>query len=772
MRSGFLFAIIISIIFCAPVLAVNGDMGVGTEPLTDGSMDFPWLIEDLADFLTFTSTPSYWLRGVYTRLESDLDLSTSGTYTRAPIAGDPDSDYIFDGIGFAGNFDGNGHVISNLTVEEVYYCGLFGKLDVGSEVNNLGLEGILLVNGVQHVGGLTSWNLGRINNCYVTGEIIGDDNAGGLVGVNDKGTISHSYLSGTVTGEDNTGGLVGYNYYGSIKDCYLIGTVTGGYDTGGLVGYGYYGNIVDCYSAGVVTGNDDIGGLVGVNDEGSIRNCYSTGAVTGEDYIGGLAGYNYYGSITDCYSSSTVAGEDYASCLVGLNSHATISHCYTTGAIAGSRYVGGLTGYNYYGTISHSGSDGEVSGSDSHIGGLVGNNNDGGISGCYSTGIVTGHLSVGGIVGWNEYGSITSSYSSGDVTGDIMSGGLVGVNFLGTITNSYSTGLVTSETGTGGLAGLSLYDSITSSFWDVESSGVGIAGDDNYGAIGRTTAEMMTFLNFTDAGWDFVGETINGTDDIWFMRDGIEYPRLFALNCKPMADAGDNQTVYAWVDGLAQVQLDGTGSYDADGDALEYFWYDANELIATGPEPNVLFGVGEYEVTLIVNDGIEDSEPNSCVVTVEPAVEVSVVCTPKSLNCESHGRWIKAHFTMPAEYTIDDVNTSIPCTLEPFGLASNKMQSSNNEQGQVVLTVSFDRGDFCDMNPPGGFLQLTAVGRLNSGHYFYASDTIRILDTKMEHLLGLAAHWLEEGCGKPDWCEGQDVNRDTVVNLNDFALSQ
>ena len=247
----------------------------------------------------------------------------------------------------------------------------------------------------------------------------------------------------------------------------------------------------------------------------------------------------------------------------------------------------------------------------------------------------------------------------------------------------------------------------------------------------------------------------------------------FNPNTVPIADAGEDIMAYAWNDGIAEVKLNGSGSYDVNGDALEYFWFnDANELIATGAEPNALFGVGEHEITLIVNDGIEDSEPNSCVVTVEPAVEVSVKCTPKSLNCESNGRWIKAHFTMPAEYTSDDINTSIPCTLEPFGLASSNIKSSYNEQGKVILTVSFDRRDFCDMNPPGGLLQLTAVGRLNSGHYFYASDDIRILDAKMERLLGFATHWLEEGCGKPDWCDGQDVNRDTVVNLNDFVLSQ
>ncbi|MDH4203213.1 MAG: DUF3466 family protein [Phycisphaerae bacterium] len=99
----------------------------------------------------------------------------------------------------------------------------------------------------------------------------------------------------------------------------------------------------------------------------------------------------------------------------------------------------------------------------------------------------------------------------------------------------------------------------------------------------------------------------------WFEQHGF----LLTQNFAPIANAGEDIIVYASSNGFAQVQLDGTDSHDRCGDALTYFWYnDANELIATGAEPNVLFGIGEYEVTLIVNDGIEDSQPDSCVITV------------------------------------------------------------------------------------------------------------------------------------------------------------
>ena len=46
-------------------------------------------------------------------------------------------------------------------------------------------------------------------------------------------------------------------------------------------------------------------------------------------------------------------------------------------------------------------------------------------------------------------------------------------------------------------------------------------------ATGRTTAEMRTASTFIDAGWDFVDETENGTDDIWWILEGQDYPRLW-----------------------------------------------------------------------------------------------------------------------------------------------------------------------------------------------------------------------------------------------------
>ena len=59
--------------------------------------------------------------------------------------------------------------------------------------------------------------------------------------------------------------------------------------------------------------------------------------------------------------------------------------------------------------------------------------------------------------------------------------------------------------------------------WDIETSGQATSA----GGTGLTTAEMQTASTFLEAGWDFVGETANGTEDIWWINEGKDYPRLW-----------------------------------------------------------------------------------------------------------------------------------------------------------------------------------------------------------------------------------------------------
>ncbi|MHC4125938.1 MAG: fibronectin type III domain-containing protein, partial [Planctomycetota bacterium] len=102
-------------------------------------------------------------------------------------------------------------------------------------------------------------------------------------------------------------------------------------------------------------------------------------------------------------------------------------------------------------------------------------------------------------------------------------GGLAGTN-SGTISNCFSTGQVTGGSlWFGGLVGGNGGGTISDCFWDVNTSDL----DTSAGGIGKTTEQMHTKSTFTDAGWDFLGESENGIADIWRLcSEGLDYPKL------------------------------------------------------------------------------------------------------------------------------------------------------------------------------------------------------------------------------------------------------
>ncbi|MGH9893469.1 MAG: PKD domain-containing protein, partial [bacterium] len=93
-------------------------------------------------------------------------------------------------------------------------------------------------------------------------------------------------------------------------------------------------------------------------------------------------------------------------------------------------------------------------------------------------------------------------------------------------------------------------------------------------------------------------------------------------NSPPVADAGPDQTVSLG----ATVQLEGSGSTDADGDLLTYAWSLITTPTSSGAQlsdpaaPNPTFVAdkpGTYIAQLIVNDGTVGSTPDTVVITTE-----------------------------------------------------------------------------------------------------------------------------------------------------------
>jgi hypothetical protein len=257
------------------------------------------------------------------RLKKDLDLG-----------GDPNFYIPY----LAGEFDGNGHKISNLSLDYdlVSPLGLFGYLARGGKVTRVGVENIN-VTGTSSVGGLVGRNRGTVSDSHSTGSVTGNEDVGGLVGVN-RGTVSNSHFTGSVTGYEDVGGLMGFNT----------------------------GDVTSSYSTGSVTGEEFVGGLVGLN-WGTMSNSYSLGNVTGDGPVGGLAGYNSWSTVSNCYAMGNVNGDSGVGGLLGWN-EGTVSNCYSNGGVSGNEDVGGLVGWNDA-TVSTSFWDTQTSGQASSDGG-------------------------------------------------------------------------------------------------------------------------------------------------------------------------------------------------------------------------------------------------------------------------------------------------------------------------------------------------------------------------------------------------------------------
>jgi hypothetical protein len=208
-----------------------------------------------------------------------------------------------------------------------------------------------------------------------------------------------------------------------------------------------------------------------------------------------------------------------------------------------SNFTYGPTDANFVGLFGYvDGSDAEIKdldlvnpntngGTGDNVGSLVGCLRRGNISRCSAQGgTVSGDDCVGGLIGRNYIGIVENCYATSSVLGNSNLGGLAGRTYV-EISNCYSTGAVWEYADlAGGLAGFN-HGAISSAFWDEQTSGQtagvgGTGGSATTDLTGEPTAQMQTKSTFTDAGWDFKGESANGTDDTWTICEGKTYPRL------------------------------------------------------------------------------------------------------------------------------------------------------------------------------------------------------------------------------------------------------
>jgi hypothetical protein len=407
------------------------------------------------------------------------------------------------------------------------------------------------VTGIMSVGGLLGHNMdGRddpyVGKCYSTGAVGGSDKVGGLIGFNNR-IVTSSFWDIETSGQDisdggigkttaemqdpNTFMTAGWDFICEPDTSYDIWAEPegGGYPVlfwqvppeFGLPDFaGGKGEPNDPYLISTAEELNAIGRnprlmdahfklISDINLDYNLpgRNVFDKAVIAPPEFLENdrlvsipfTGVFNGYGHVI---SNLTIEGESYLGLFGFLGDRAEVKNLGVVDV--------NITGSGYY------------------VGGLVGRNgvwlNEGGILiNCYTTGIVSGETVVGGLVGYNDEGRITNCYSTSAVSGHVNGGGLLGYNDEGRITNCYSTGKVNGDYLADGFVGSNYYGDVTGCFWDIETSGQ-VTSD---GGKGLTTAEMQTASTFLDAGWDFTNETANGTEDIWRILEGQDYPRLW-----------------------------------------------------------------------------------------------------------------------------------------------------------------------------------------------------------------------------------------------------
>jgi len=304
MRKFFLYFFLIVLILPFQLFSGTYSGGAGTS----GN---PYKIATLNDLVTLSSTATDWVSGKYFIQTANIDATLTSTLN----GGDGLTPIGNNVTRFSANYNGQNYTISNLNINHPSndYIGLFGDTQ-GSTIQNIGIVNCN-ISGSFAVGSLVGRSniSSTINNCYSSGKIMGKNSTGGLVGINQNSTINNCNFTGyTWCFIQIVGGLVGHSLDNStINNCSSSGDVIGPQYVGGLVGQNNNSTINYCFSSGYISSRSGYaGGLIGGNFSSTIQNCYSSGRVlrssgAARDF-GGFCGYDYNSTIKKCYSTAKV----------------------------------------------------------------------------------------------------------------------------------------------------------------------------------------------------------------------------------------------------------------------------------------------------------------------------------------------------------------------------------------------------------------------------------------------------------------------------------
>jgi len=349
-----------------------GNIGANLQPLGgDGSAAKPYLINNYAEFLMFTSyvNSGKTMRGQSVKLMNDIKgvktsvgsilFDSKGIVLGVGGQAGVGTEISVGNIPFQGEFDGNGKTVTvDLNNTSRASSGLFANLADSAYIHDLTIAGNV-ASTYKHAAGLSGFvrtrtkengkTLIRIVNCKNKASVSGDNYMGGLIGWIDNTNKANSIAvencsnEGTVTGKNlYVGGIVGNASWANFVKCENSGSVKSSVFVGGIAGYSYMGSILDCKNSGSITATATAGYFYSVRKWSGNKNTWNA------DYRGGAAGITAYAQ------------------------NITLKRCVNSGTISGVNKVGGVAGAVFWTDLYSCDNSGKVSATAEAAGGIVG----------------------------------------------------------------------------------------------------------------------------------------------------------------------------------------------------------------------------------------------------------------------------------------------------------------------------------------------------------------------------------------------------------------
>ena len=202
-------------------------------------------------------------------LMDDIDYNNNGW----TAIGDPGNQY-------AGTFDGGGHTIRNIKINDnAQNNGLFGYIAGGGTVKNLTVKNASMTTSSTKYGIIAAWNDGTIENCVVSScDITGSSDYVGCISYQNFGRISCCRVDKANVSCGSFGGIVWLNN-GRIEASSFQGHINadGGalVETNSIIG----GTIIACWTNATHEEGKTVAGIVRYLDGGSVTACYYGGDI-------------------------------------------------------------------------------------------------------------------------------------------------------------------------------------------------------------------------------------------------------------------------------------------------------------------------------------------------------------------------------------------------------------------------------------------------------------------------------------------------------------